>query len=173
MSVGTSFFRDLMETRIAQIHTSAICRIVKFDSETMRATVQPLRKVMLANGESVEMPIIEHVPVSCPRAGGFVIRPPYREGDVVLVVFVERAIDTIMQTGDVAEPTYRRKHDITDAIVVSALSPAPVPLPGDHGDDLVIAKDDFSARIVMKTNGDIEIATSGSVNISGEEINLN
>lgn len=56
--------------------------VVSFDPATQTASIQPNYKPR-HNGEPVDMPQLDEVPVRFPRAGGFVITTPVKAGDKV------------------------------------------------------------------------------------------
>lgn len=140
-----------------------IARIEKFDASKMKADVLPLIKTH----DNKEMSLLINVPVSLIRAGGFIIRPPYKRGDIVVVVFADRSIDNVLISGDVSSASDSRVHSLDDAIVVGSILPFTQTLPSEHSTDLVIAKEDLSSKIVLKDNGAIEIKSSKSITISG------
>ena len=158
MSESLSFFEHLIEERLANLHTCFIARIEKYDPAKLQADIKPLfKKKYRHKAEPVALPVIPRVPVSLFRAGGFVIRPPYKKGDPVLVACAERALDLIMAAGKDEDPKSNRKHALDDAIVIGGLLPYNLDLPGGHAGDLIIAKEDFSSKIVIKESGEIII----------------
>lgn len=57
-------------------------KIVDFDAATQTATIQPLYRP-LVNGEHIDMPELQEVPVRFPRIGGFVITSRVKPDDLV------------------------------------------------------------------------------------------
>lgn len=149
------------------INSCTIARIEKFDAKKMKAEVTPLVKYKNKDGSMEERPLLIEVPVSFLKAGPFVIRPPYKVGDIVLIVFADDDIENVLLSGDISEPNSTRVHSLDDAIVVGAIMPFTKELPGQHSDDLIIAKDDFSTKIVVKENGEI-IVQGGKVYLGSE-----
>ncbi len=179
MSDGISFLEGLIEERLAHLHTAMPARVESFDPVKMRATVQPLFRRKFKGQGAIRMPLLLDVPVAFIRAGGFVIRPPFRKGDIVLVVFSERAIDNVIYAGEEADPGINRKHALDDAIVVGGLLPSvakqedgtavELGLPDTNAADLVLGKEDFTSVLVMNSSGDIEAANAGgSVKLEAE-----
>lgn len=144
----SQFFNMLSGNLTGQINSCMLGKIEKFDPTTMKAQVVPLIK---------DKPMLIEVPVSFMRAGPFIIRPPYKKGDMVLIVFADADIDNILLTGDVSEPNTNRSHSMDDAIVVGGIMPFTANLPGEHADDLVIAKSDLTVKIVLTQDGNIII----------------
>ncbi len=152
----------------ARLHTAILAEIIEFDPILMQADLQPL-----LNDPGFEYAPIMHASVSCLRAGGFVIRPPYRPGDIVVAVIIERGIDDVFATGAKSDRIGARKHSLTDAVVVAGFTPKPAPLPEEYGDELFIGTEDGANRITMDTEGNMTIFVQGILNIDAEQINLN
>ena len=125
--------------------------------------------------EQVVIPPILKVPVAYMRAGGFIIRPPYQKGDVVVVVFGERAIDKLTITGEPEEVEFTRQHSYDDAIIVGGLQVEQADdMNSDFADDLLIENQESDSRIVMKKNGDLLIEVNGETTInSTSDITVN
>ena len=151
------FFSRLANQITNSINNCMLGRIEKFDAAKMKAEVSPLVKHRNKDGSTEERPLLIEVPVSFLKAGPFIIRPPYKPGDMVLIVFADEDIENVLLSGDISEPNSTRVHSLDDAIVVGAVMPFTKELPGEHIDDLIIAKDDFTTKIVIKDNGDIEV----------------
>lgn len=158
MSEMIGFLDGLMGEFAADLNTAMPARIESYDSQKLKAVVSPLFKRKFQGQDSaVSMPPIVEVPVSCLRAGGFIIRPPYKKGDIVLLVFAQRALDNVIGTGKEADPEITRMHALDDAIVVGGLMPFTGSLPAGYDSDLVIGTDDFKAKIVISSDGTINI----------------
>lgn len=161
------FFNKLSQSLTSGINNCMLGRIEKFDATKMKAEVTPLVKYKNKDGSMEERPLLIEVPVSFLKAGPFVIRPPYKPNDIVLIVFADEDIENALLSGDISEPNSTRVHSLDDAIVVGAIMPFTKELPGEHADDLIIAKDDFSTKIVIKENGEI-IIQGGKVYLGHE-----
>lgn len=125
MSNSLSFFKDLINESVLNIHTSMPCKVIGYNESTMRAKIQPLF-MMKEIGRSPEvLPPINDVPVLFQKykVNGVTEThiPVLSSGDVVLVVFSQRAIDDVL-SGKVSYPDVNRHHDIHDAIVVGVIS---------------------------------------------------
>lgn len=155
------------------LNNCMLCRVEKYDVAKMKAELTPMLRVEGVEGELEELHLLIEVPVMLLKAGPFVIRPPYKQGDIVVVVFADGDIENILLSGDVSNPNSKRRHSLDDAIVIGGLMPFTEDLPSGNSNDLVIGKDDFSSSIIFKENGDIDITASGNINIKGQRINLN
>ena len=82
MDSAHEFFNGLKGNLSEQTNSAMVGRIERFDASKMKADVLPL--IRSKSGANPSM--LVGVPVSMLRAGGFVIRPPYKKGDIVLVL---------------------------------------------------------------------------------------
>ncbi|MBU8908497.1 Gp138 family membrane-puncturing spike protein [Desertibacillus haloalkaliphilus] len=140
-----------------QVKTIRICRIEKFDAATMTADITILQTEAGLNNE------VFNVPVSHMSFGDFVIRPSYKRGDLVIVGFSDTAIDDVLISANQQESDITERFREEDAIVLQGINSMKQTLPSDHSNDLVIAKKDFSSKIVIKDNNDIVLEASGSI----------
>ncbi len=167
-----SEFRKFMEERgnraVSQLHTAILAEVLTYDPVLMQTDLQPL----IQDPEFEYAPIVR-ASVSCLRAGGFIIRPPYLPGDIVVAVIIERGIDGVFATGEKADRVGARKHSLTDAVVGGGFTPRPRPLPEQHGADLLISTENGVNKIVMDPEGNITVHSEGVVNIDAQSINLN
>ena len=99
MSEFTNFFEALLQDRLNDIKISMIGKIESFDKEKMRADVTPLLKKK-SRDQEVEYTVLKQIPVTFLAAGDFYIRPEYKPGDLVQIVF---------STNDIAESLNARK----------------------------------------------------------------
>src|SRR5690606_10515659 len=82
----------MLDQALDDVHTALPARVERFDPTTLRGEVVPLIKRQVTKDDEPEpLPPILDVPFWMPKAGPFVLRLPVRRGDVVLVVFSERA----------------------------------------------------------------------------------
>lgn len=167
-----SEFQKFMEERgnrdLSRLHTAILAEILTYDPVLMQAGLQPL----IQDSEFEYAPIV-HASVSCLRAGGFVIRPPYQPGDIVVAVVIERGIDGVFATGEKADRVGARKHSLTDAVVVGGFTPRPRPLPEQHGEKLYIGTEDGVNWFTMDTEGNMTVSIKGVFKVDAAEIRLN
>lgn len=164
---ATTFFNNFSGQIIGGINNCMLGKIEKFDGEAMKAEVSPLVKFRNKDESLETRPLLIEVPVSFLKAGPFIIRPPYRNGDIVLVVFADEDIENVLLSGELSNPNSTRTHSLDDAIVVGAIMPFTTTLPGEHLEDLIIATEDFSTKIVVQENGEI-IIQGGKVFLGSE-----
>lgn len=152
---AAEFFDRFRANIISGLNTCALAEIVTFDAAAMKADIELLP----------DRDLVKAVPVSAQVSGGFVVRVPYSQGDTVLVVFAQRDIDAIMH-GD--EGNTERMLDINDAIIVGGITLFPDPLPSSNAGDLVIAKRDMTAKIVMTSAGGVQIVAPDGITLQGK-----
>lgn len=181
MSEAVKFFDSISKEIADGTRVCLIAKIDRYDPQTMQADVTPLHKQKFKDGTIIQMPMILSVPVSHLKAGPFIIRPPYQRGDLVIVAFSDYSLEEVLITGTPQAPRSNRRHSIDDAIVISGVMPYTSQYPSEHGNDLLISKQDLAAKIVItqdnqiiiKTNAPITVESSSTVNVKGSTINLN
>jgi hypothetical protein len=142
-----------LRTVLSDLHTCMPAEVVavRADASNKRQFVDVLpmlqREIISEDGEPRDeaLPLLQMVPVAYMQGGGFFLSVPLRVGDVVLLLFAERSLDTWIQN---ATPGARTPvvpgdlslHSLQGAIALP-LGPAPRAglLAGVDGSDLVIA----------------------------------
>lgn len=112
----------IIEEKLLNLHTAMPCKVLSYANG--EATIQPLY-LKVSKHEEGPYPPIEGVPVLKQRFkvnGGApqTYEAVYQKGDIVLVVFSERALDNVM-TGKIAHPEFNRRHSINDAVIVGLI----------------------------------------------------
>ncbi len=139
--------RDVLESRLCDVHTALPGEIVSYSSITKLATVKPLLKRKYATGELVSLPNIQNVPVNHPRTKDSGIHLPIKKGDGVLIVFIERSIDKWISQGGEVSPEDPRKHSLSDAICIPGLFSQVDPITVDEPDALTIKNKDMTIEL--------------------------
>ena len=188
MSIQNRILKRLIRKEIADIHTVLPGKIESYDAEEMRAKVKLLNKLDPLHRRSQdhdlkEVPQLIDVPVNCLHAGGFVIRPPYEEGDMVAVAFSERALDNVIITGDVEDTGKKRWHSLDDAMIMAGMrADQDQEFNSDHAVDLLIENMEEDTRWVLKEDGttllqkdeyELELTDDGELNITcDKDVNI-
>ena len=125
--------RNIAEQALLGIHTGFPGTIIDYDDSSLSATVEPGFKYVESETspdgsvkETVKSwPLIRDVPVSLPKYGDFIIRPPasQMQGARVWCNVAERSIDNFMESGISGDPEDHRYLDITDCIVTGGICP--------------------------------------------------
>ena len=111
--------------QISRIRVALPARVETYDAATQQVSVQPL----IQDGYTDEagerqadrLPVIPHVPVVFPGAGGFRVTFPIAVGDTVLLVFSSSSLDQWLALGGEVDPKDDRRHDLSDAIAIPGL----------------------------------------------------
>lgn len=148
--------------------------IVSYTAATQVAKVKPLlkRAVVGEDGTTIqeELPEIPQVPVMFPRGGGYFLTFPLLPGDMVMLVFMDKSIDTFMiSAGNVAmDQVDLRMHHLTDAVAIPGFYPLTKPIiDTDLATHALFGVSDPSSMKVKNSLGSIEITTTGQVDING------
>lgn len=113
-----------LENALRQLHTATIGRVESYDKERHRATVQPLIMQKMRGKPPTPHSILIDVPVLFQRyeidGAEKEYVPVLRQGDVVLLICMERAMHQSL-SGSKAFPDSRRRHSLADAVVVGVI----------------------------------------------------
>ncbi|PZM62623.1 Gp138 family membrane-puncturing spike protein [Paenibacillus dendritiformis] len=114
-----------LENALRQLHTATIGRVAAYDKDRRRATIQPLILQKMMGSTPSPHAVLTDVPVLSQRYEVDGVEKEYvpvlRQGDVVLLVCVERAMDQSLN-GAMAYPDSRRRHSLADAVVVGVIT---------------------------------------------------
>lgn len=154
MSDFNQFLEGRENEMLQGLNTCAICRIEKIYYDEMKADVTPLF--------DEELTLILDCPLGFHQNDKFLIRIPYDVGDLIIVVFSQRDIDSIMfGGGDQAT----RTHGIEDAIIIGGVQLFTKPIAKEHEKDVVITDKKFKNKFVIKDNGEIFVESEENINI--------
>ena len=165
MSKGTDNLAKVLlqaiKSELFEVHTCLPARIEKYDETTQKANVAPLLKKKYKFEDNPEdLPVITSVPVQWPsaNAGAAFIHLPLKVGDLGMVVFSERSIDTwLAGEGDSVSPEDPRHHHLSDAIFIPGVLPFKKALTISNADNMIL----------QNNNMTIEIDPSGKIKIEG------
>lgn len=150
--------------------------IQSFDAKEQTVVVQLAirEKRMNKDGEEswVEIPQLVDVPIVLPRAGGYALTLPIQPGDECLVVFGDTCMDAWWQSGGVQNQIDCRRHDLSDGYAVLAPWSQPRVLNNYSTNSVQLRTEDGSAYVEISGH-DINIVTSGNINIRGARVNIN
>jgi len=147
---------------------------VNLDTQTL--SVQPsIQGIVLdenSNATNVNLPLCVDVPIVWPRAGGFSLTFPIKQGDEVLLVFASRCIDSWWQNGGVGSQAELRMHDLSDGFAMLAPTSQPKKLVNVSGENVQLRTDSGTSYIEITPDGKINILTNSEVNIDANNINI-
>ena len=131
--------------------------IVSFDETTQMASVQPDYKPR-HNGELVDMPQLDEVPVRFTRAGGFVVTTPVKPGDKVVLRPQMRSSEEFHTGGDYAPQGDTRSFSLSDMeAFLDGGEPLSDPIPNFNSSNMEIRTADGSFKIEMSEDGKFRI----------------
>ena len=107
--------QNMINENLYDLHTCMLCRVISFNESNRTATIIPIPQRKYKDGRIVNYPVISNVLTLRRKTRPFIDILLdvvfYESGDIVLVVFSERALDGV---GD-------RKHDLTDAVILGVI----------------------------------------------------
>ena len=161
--------REVLESRVGEIHTAIPGRVETYYSADQTADVQPLIKAVHINEDgdpqAESYPILQRVPVIHPRGGGFFVHFPIAKGDFVMLVFQEAAIDQWRAKGGrESHPSDLRKHALGNAVAYPGLYPTSKKLASAHATNLVIGSES-GPEIHVQPGGQIRLGSAGETSL--------
>ena len=148
----TELIKKAVENRLLDVHTAIVARVESYNSEEQTVDVQPQLKRMLEgkDGEQVfeELPIIADVPVLFPRAGGFFISFPIKEGDFVQLFFNESPISDWWNQEETNIETAR--HSLGGAVAIPGVYPKEESLQDISTENMVLGKENGAQIHLLK-----------------------
>jgi hypothetical protein len=145
--------KKMIDRELEGLYVALPAKIQKYDPGKMRADVVLMAKEKLGDEEVINPPIVE-VPVSHLKAGPFLIRPPYKKGDVVQVLFNEKAIDNLLVDNKPRPTELKRKHSLDDAVIISGFkTEREDDYPSEYQEDLLICNSETGEMAVLKKGG--------------------
>lgn len=147
-----------IHSMLLQTNTAIPATVESYTPATGLINAQPsIKRKYVKDGEVVNLPIINNIPVVFPRAGQAALTFPLKKGDNVLLIFSQRSIERWKLTGGIVEAGDPRHHDLSDAFAIPGGYAQAQPLVGVDADNVVLQNSAIS-KITVKTDG-VEIAT--------------
>ena len=115
---SNSVMRLAQDATMSRINCHNIGRIEEFDKQTQRCTVQ-LMQIKQFNNEYITPVPLTDVPLIIIGAGNGHITLPNPVGTICLLLFLDRNIDTFLETGEMYSPDTTRMHDFTDCVALT------------------------------------------------------
>lgn len=161
--------RLAQENAQAQMWTALPGIVKEVDLAKQTCSVQPAIRgsVTDAKGKTTpcDLPMLVDVPIVFPRAGGFALTFPVKEGDECLVVFASRCIDAWWQNGGVQEPAEWRMHDLSDGFAMLAPTSQPKRLQGVSDSTVQLRTESGLTFVEVDAEGNITL--KGNVRVRG------
>ena len=159
--------RRMMENTSSNIRVSVPAEIVNFDTDKQTATVQPLIKERV-NGEWEQLPQLLDVPVVFPKAGGYCLTFPIKEGDECLIIFSDMCLDAWWQSGGVQNQLECRRHDLSDAMCIIGITSVPNAVKKYSTDSVMLRNEDKDVYFEIKDDKTLNIKSIENINISSD-----
>ena len=165
-----STFTEMMETCTHEILkgvcTSIPGHVLNFNPEKQLAQVQIGVQIVKADGGTVTPPPLILVPVLFP-GGDFSIEHQLDKGNEGWVMFSQRCIDAWKDQGGVAPQTYRRYHDVNDAVFIPGIRSQKNKMASFENNGIRLRDKDGANYIWLKNDGTAEIQVT-TLNLIGE-----
>lgn len=136
------------------MYTCTLAKIIKVDMKYMRCDVQPLF-------DDDAKPIVD-VPFGFHQHDVFLVRFPYRKGDIVFVAFCKEDMAPILFEDSNLDMAQKTLFSQDYAFVIGGLNLFTKPLehiPSEHDESFLICRKDFSTRIEIDKDGKIIVET--------------
>lgn len=172
-------FNSILRKFLQQTDDMLPARVVAYDRDSNKATIQPVLAMVTTNGAQVARAQVGQVPVFRFGGGGMVLSFNLKPGDLGWLKANDRDISLFMQNLAPGAPNTARMHSFSDAmffpdgmknVVINGEDDAHAVLQTNDGKYRVAIWDD---RVkVTGDNSSVEIK-SGQVNVNALQINLN
>ncbi|CAB4149468.1 hypothetical protein UFOVP558_1, partial [uncultured Caudovirales phage] len=168
--------RLAFDGRLATLWTAMPGIVTAVDLATMTLSIQPAIQGQIEDEsgkiQSVNLPLLIHVPIQYPMAGGFAMTFPVAVDDEVLVIWASRCIDAWWQSGGIQRPIEARMHDISDGFAILGVCSQPNVVPGISATSAQLRLKDGTAYLELKPDGKIkmkspEVEIEGDLKITG------
>lgn len=165
--------RALLDNLRLEIFASLNCHqwgiVQSFNAakQTVVVKIAMLRQIpQIQNGVSSYVakpfPLLLDVPVFIPSGGTGTLTFPVAAGDLCLVLFNDRDIDTLWATGGIGAPNSGRMHDLSDGLAIIGFRTGANPLAGYDTARVVLALGDTKLKLGTKVrleNGTTDLLT--------------
>ncbi len=143
------------EVTMRQIKVAFPCSVQAYDPLTQTVDLLPLIDPQVEQEDgtfvALPLPVLPHVPVAFPAAGGFRITFPLKIGDTGQVIVSDLSMDLWQQQGGHVSPKDQRSHHHADAVFYPGLHPDNASWTGAGGNGMTIGPDN-GPQIVLRQN---------------------
>ncbi|CTQ67104.1 Gp138 family membrane-puncturing spike protein [Roseibium alexandrii] len=127
--------------------------VESFDPETQTISVKP-DYLPIHDGQEVEMPVLQEVPVRFQRMGGFVVTTPVKKGDRVALRPQMRSSEEFHTEGSYNAPKDKRSKSLSDMeAFLDGGEPLTNPIKNFNTDNMEIRSEDGRFAIEMSEDG--------------------
>lgn len=162
--------RSALEAHQAKMWTALPGKIVGYDAAKQRAQVQLSIKSFVkqedGSQKSVDLPILQDVPVQFPGGGGQTMTFPIKSGDETLIVFSSRSPDSWQQSGGEQNPVDASMHGLSGGFAMMGFRNDTRALPNVSGSETQIRSDDGNTSIGLSGEGGVSVSTDKGVAVA-------
>ena len=114
--------RIAIQSQMVNLNVCLPGRIVRIiDNKKMKISVQPEIKRVFLDGDELEPPIIDNVPLHFYGSSKSLFSVPIEVDDKVTLIFSQRSLDNWLTAGKLSTPGHRRFFDMSDAIAIPGI----------------------------------------------------
>jgi len=155
--------KEAIDARLLGVHVAQPGRITAITAE-QTVSVQLLLQTRRLDATTAEdQPILQRVPVAMAMGQGFLIKLPIAVGDLGLVLFSDRSLDTFLASdgSQTADPADVRMHSVNDAVFLPGL-PTTSQNTTDGTTDLVLGagQGGTASQVRLRADGKIQLKNS-------------
>ena len=155
----------------ANIWTAMPGIVTAVNLSEMTCSVQPAIQGTLTDQNGVvtthKLPLLIHVPIIFPQAGGFALTFPVAVNDEVLIVWANRCIDSWWQSSGIQLPIEARMHDISDGFCIPGPCSKPNVIPSISTTNAQLRTKSGNAYLELTPGGGVNIVAPAGFSING------
>jgi hypothetical protein len=153
---------------LCKLRVAAPGIVQSFNATKQTVTVQlAIRENVVQNAvvTPIAIDILQDIPIFMPRAGGFLLTLPVKQGDECLVIFADNCFDAWWQSGGIQNQVDRRRHDLSDGFAII----------GPWSQPRVVSNYPTNSAQLRSEDGNtmVEVQSGGIVNIKCAYANVN
>ena len=166
---------DNIKEQVNAIHTAFPGKVVSYDADKGLATVLPVMKYKMPNGEKIDYPQLTEVPVWVHQSYGqkAQVSTPIKKDDECIIIVFEQSLD---QWKEGFETDTDLRFDLSNAICIPGIFAKPNSVTKRACEkNAVIIETEGTFIEVMKDDINIKgnVTITGDLTVSGGTVNLN
>lgn len=142
--------RGVARRALRLCHVMFPARVVDYDRDLRRVSVQPQVRERFADGQSQDRPVVASRPVVLPRGGGFGIWFDLRKNDPCVTLVADETTAGYFETGQPVAPAFGQRHQPSDAVIFPGGVPDPEQKPVNAEGEMVAGMEDLTANIIFR-----------------------
>jgi hypothetical protein len=160
--------QSAIDARLCDLNVSLPGEVISYDRAKQTAKIQPQIKRKYSDGRTVNLPIINNVPIVFPRSGKRFVHFDLEAGDNVTLLFSQRSLDQWKLKGGIVEANDPRKFNLSDAVAIPGGFPFPKSFT-PKGEDGSIELNNSGHSIIMEKTGKMILEnSSGKIEMSDD-----